>query len=208
MKRRPKIHAVKWFCIRLAVAVLIFALIIGVLDSAGVQGRLAREMVDYILTEHYDLSELFQSAWDRIAAGKRGINVEVTAPLKSSFPLLPDLPVSGKLKKGFGWQQDSSGWPRFSEGIEISVQDGALVRAVLPGQVDRVAADKYLEKIIVIKHGEGSFTLYGRMGETGVKQGQEVVQGQVIGTVAGTVFHFELREGDILVDPLLRLEHN
>lgn len=214
MKRGPNVCKVKGFCFRLAVAVAIFCLIIGITGSSGVPGRLAREVVDYLLTEHYALSvygtkilEGFYSAREALLpAGKRGIDVEVAAPLGERFPLLPDLPVSGKLVKGFGWQQDSSGWPRFSEGIELSVQEGALVRAALPGQVDLVAADKSLGKIIVIEHGEGSSTLYGRLGETGVEQGQKVAQGQVIGTVAGTIFHFELREGDYLVDPLARLE--
>jgi murein DD-endopeptidase MepM/ murein hydrolase activator NlpD len=132
---------------------------------------------------------------------KQDLDVEVSTPGK-----LPDLPVSGKLVRGFGWQKDSSNWPYYSEGIELAVTEGTLVRAVFPGKVISVMADTKIGKVILIEHDHDCATLYGRLGETGVKAGQEVVQGQVIGTAADTLFYFQLREGERLVDPILRLQ--
>lgn len=207
-------RGVRGFCFRLAAAVILFGLVVGFSGSGGGPGRLVREAVHYMLTRHYDLTgygarigEIIRSVREAVApAGKQGLEVEVTAPPQKSACLLPDLPVSGRLVRDFGWQQDSGGWPRFSEGIELSVREGIQVRAVLSGKVSRVAEDKSLGKIIVIDHEQSCSTLYGMLGGVGVRQGQDVAQGQVIGTVSGTLFHFELREGDSLVDPLARLQ--
>jgi murein DD-endopeptidase MepM/ murein hydrolase activator NlpD len=54
---------------------------------------------------------------------------------------------------------------------------------------------------VVISHPNGSQTLYGHMSNVYVYDGQEVVQGQVIGTLGksgkatGPHVHFEIRNG-------------
>jgi murein DD-endopeptidase MepM/ murein hydrolase activator NlpD len=200
----------KGFCRRLSIALLIFAVIFGVFSWGGASGEAVRKGVDYLLTKHYDFSgyketarQVFRWAPDLSALGikpRQDLDVEVTAPGK-----FPDLPVSGKLARGFGWQKDSSGWPCFYSDIELSAAKGAPVRAVLAGKVVRVEADKELGKFIVIEHEGDRATLYGRLAETGVQAGEDVAQGQVIGTVADTLLRFQLREGDRLVDPLSSL---
>ena len=95
------------------------------------------------------------------------------------------LPVNGKLARGFGWQKGSDGWPRFSDGVELQVDKGAPVRAVLPGQVSRVFSDPTLGTVVVVDHSDQLATLYGRLDAVGVQSGQQVDQGQVLGTVAG-----------------------
>ncbi|MDN5366234.1 MAG: hypothetical protein PWP44_1440 [Thermacetogenium sp.] len=202
------------FCLRLAAAAALFVLILGISGFGGEPGRFVRRAVDYALTRNYDLAGYgaqiargLQGIREAaVPQGKQGLEVEVAAPQREESYSLPDLPVSGRLVRGFGWQEDGSGWPRFSEGIELAVQEGALVRAALPGKVSRVAEDRSLGKIVVIEHGGAGSTLYGRLGEVGVKEGQDVAQGQVIGAVSGNLFHFELKEGDSLVDPLSRLQ--
>lgn len=202
------------FSFRLAAAVALFVLILGISGFGGKPGRFVREAVNYALTRHYDpagygaqIGRVLQGIREAaVPEGKQGLEVEVTAPPEGDTCSLPGLPVSGRLVRGFGWQEDDGGWPRFSEGIELAVQEGALVRAAMSGKVSRVAEDRSLGKIVVIEHGRAGSTLYGRLGEVGVKEGQDVAQGQVIGTVSGTLFHFELREGKGLVDPLSRLQ--
>lgn len=60
----------------------------------------------------------------------------------------------------------------------------------------------------VIDHGNGYKTLYGHMSAFSVSAGQAVSQGQRIGTMGstgrstGTHLHFEIREGDRLLNPL------
>lgn len=204
-------HRIRGFCIRLVIALLIFGIIFGISASGGAPGRTVRIGVNYLLTKDYDFSgyekhirKAFKWVPDLPALGikpKGGLEVEVSTPGK-----LPDLPVSGKLARWFGWQKDASNWPCFYGNIELAVAKGSPVRAVLPGKVVRVETDKRIGRVIVIEHDHDCATLYGRLGETGVKPGQEVAQGQVIGTAADTLFNFQLREGDRLVDPISRLQ--
>lgn len=201
----------KSFFKRTVVALVIFGLFwIGV-QRGGALGQVLQDGINYFLTKDYDL----HLPWDWISAlvtSKRGLDVKVTGPLQgdesTDLSHFPDLPVAGRFVRGFGWQQGREGWPRFHEGIELEVQKGALVRAVLPGRVDHVEEDHVLGKVIIIKHQGQRASLYGRLGEIGVRVGQDVVQGQAIGTVRDTFFHFELRDGDCLVDPLLWLQQS
>ncbi len=205
MKKFPS-HRAKGFFIRLIVAVCIFVVILLSLISDSVWGNTVRTGVEYLLTKNYDLSGYLAKISQRmpdlqILGHQPDIEVEVSTQGK-----LTDLPVSGKLIRGFGWQQEENDWPVFVPGIELSVDKGAVVRTVLPGKVVSVDTDSVLGRIVVIEHDKDCATLYGMLGEIGVKPSQDVAQGQVIGTAAGTIFHFQLREGDRLVDPLTRLQ--
>jgi len=196
----------KSFLIRFALAALIFAAVYAGTFFDGVWGNSVRTGVEYLLTKNYDLSgylsRLSHLIPDLLSLGMQpDLEVEVSTPGK-----FPDLPVSGKLVKGFGWQKDEKGWPVFVPGIELAVDKGTAIRAVLPGEVVHVGTDRSLGRIVIIEHDKACATLYGRLGEIGVKAGQEVAQGQVIGTTAGTYFHFQLQEGEQLVDPLTRIQ--
>ncbi|MGI6405340.1 MAG: murein hydrolase activator EnvC family protein [Syntrophaceticus sp.] len=208
----PKSVRVGWFksfCLRLAAAVIIFGVIILLSASGGVPGQAVRDGVSYLLIKNYDISgceksirEVFSWLPDLSVLGiKRDLEVQV-----STSGDLAGLPVSGKLVRGFGWQKDDANWPYYHEGVELSVAKGALVRAVLPGKVVRVITDKERGGVIVIEHAHDCATLYRWLEESRVKTGQEVIEGQIIGTAADTIIHFQFREGDRLVDPVLRLQ--
>ena len=61
---------------------------------------------------------------------------------------------------------------------------------------------------IVIRHASGTETLYGHLSRLGVRAGQEVTAGRVIGNVGSTGqstgphLHYEVRRGGHAVDPL------
>ncbi len=199
---------IKSFGIRLAAAMLIFGVIWGVSAIGGSPGRAVQNGISYLLTKNYDLlkgKEGLEMAFQRaenlwFPDDHRGGVSELEVSMQGKQQ---ELPVSGRLVREFGWQKDSSGWPYYSEGIELSVAQGTPVRAVFPGKVVRVESSKKVGQVILIEHGQDSSALYGRLGEIRVKADQEVVKGQVIGVVEDTLFHFQLREGEELVDPLL-----
>ncbi len=166
----------------------LFLFALGALLVAGVRGR-------------DELGGIFHALQDYLARFAAAARLE-----KEEETLPPAFPVTGKVVRGFGWQPDSSGWPRFHEGIELAVAKGSLVRAVLPGEVVRVGEDKVLGKVVVLSHGAGRSSLYGRLGGVAVVEGEAVARGQVLGVVAGDFFHFEMREGSRLVDPLAWLQ--
>lgn len=96
-------------------------------------------------------------------------------------------------------------------GVNISAKDSQpfTVTAALSGKVVTVKKDSLLGNVVTLQHSNGVTTLYQSLAATYVKLGQEVKQGDVIGT-AGTEAinksmaihaHFEIRKNGIPVNP-------
>lgn len=197
-----RLQFLKRFFRRCLLASLLLCFFWWLLSCGGEVGKFAENAIDYLVNRDYDL----ESAWKVVSRGvfsESGLEVEVSGPVASSYP---DLPATGKVVRGFGWQEGKDGWPRFSEGMELEVPEGTLVRSILPGKVVVIGEDKALGKYLIIEHEGDLASLYGRLAEIGVQEGQEVVQGQAVASVQGKFFHFEVRQGDHLIDPLQGLQ--
>lgn len=101
-------------------------------------------------------------------------------------------------------------------GIDIDGfgQEGAPVVAAAAGQVILIVDDPAFGNYVMIRHDDGSETLYAHLSEVWVGYGQYVAQGEAIGGIGhtgyvigtdGTHLHFELWIGGAAVDPLLYL---
>ncbi|MEN2767317.1 M23 family metallopeptidase [Ornithinibacillus xuwenensis] len=98
-----------------------------------------------------------------------------------------------------------------STGVDIVYPDGEAfdVLAALSGSVTEVKEDPLLGNVVVLSHSNGVTTYYASLGEVGVKAGDEVKQGDVIGTAGenifgqnnGTHLHFELRKDEQVFNP-------
>ncbi len=89
---------------------------------------------------------------------------------------------------------------------------GASVVAAASGQVILVAYDNYgYGYHLIIRHDDGSQTLYAHLSDIYVVQGQWLTQGEAIGALGntgystGTHLHFEIIIGGVSVDPLAYL---
>lgn len=98
---------------------------------------------------------------------------------------------------------------RMHTGIDFPAPTGTEVRAAGRGKVVKIASEGAgYGRYIVIDHGFEYKTLYAHLQSFKVKEGQEVVKGQVIGTVgnSGTStaphLHYEVRINDNPVDPI------
>ena len=96
-------------------------------------------------------------------------------------------------------------------GIDLQGYSGDPVWASDGGTVTYVGYFKTYGNLIIIDHGNNLYTYYAHLSDYAVKEGEAVSRGQVIGYVGatGTVtnyhLHFEIRKGDISVDPLVYL---
>ena len=94
----------------------------------------------------------------------------------------------------------------FVPGIELAVDKGTASGRSYQVRLCMWVQIGHLGRIVIIEHDKACATLYGRLGEIGVKAGQEVAQGQVIGTTARDLFSLSVQEGEQLVDPLTRIQ--
>lgn len=121
---------------------------------------------------------------------------------------------------GFPAEPPYGGCAHYHRGIDLgNTKCGADVLAVAAGVVTLAGADKLSGNAlrVVIKHADGSFSLYYHLHDYAVRAGQAVAKGQVIGHVGTTGWstachlHFELHEDSdrlSFFDPWPHLEQN
>jgi hypothetical protein len=119
------------------------------------------------------------------------------------------LPAVGPLGDTFGMRRSFNGGP-FSHhtGLDILAGQDAPVVAANSGRV-AFADELHLRGgSVIIDHGAGVFSGYHHLSQVLVVKGQEVTQGDVIGTVGGTGLataphlHWEIVVHGVRVDPL------
>lgn len=146
-------------------------------------------------------------------AKKRSTWVSTGAGLMVKRGKIP-WPVSGTVISPFGKYKN----PEFNavvenNGIQIQAPTGTPFRAVAGGRVRFADWFKGYGKLVILDHGEGYYSLYAQASELNVSEGQEVVSGQVLGTVGdtsslvGSSLYFEIRHNGVPKDPFRWLQH-
>lgn len=113
-------------------------------------------------------------------------------------------PLMGKILTTYGWQEDPiyKDW-RFFPGIVIQGEKGSEVYAVKSGKVLDIPRDGR-ESTVKIGHADGMVTIYGHLSDSGLRIGQSVIQGQLIGCLGmdgETSLHFEIWQDNRSIDP-------
>ncbi|SHH07884.1 M23 family metallopeptidase [Bradyrhizobium erythrophlei] len=119
-------------------------------------------------------------------------------------------PVVGEVEftSGFGIRTDPFlGRPAMHTGLDFRAQMGDPVRATANGKVVSAGWAGGYGRMVEIDHGNGLSTRYGHLSEIGVKVGDPIKIGQVIGAVGSTGrstgphLHYETRIDGDAVDP-------
>mgnify|MGYP000856630052 FL=1 len=118
-------------------------------------------------------------------------------------------PLRGRLTSRFGYRTDPITRRRdLHTGLDISSPRGTRIVASAAGHVVYAGWMGGYGRTVVIDHGRGYKTLYGHCSSIAVKRGQRVSAGQVIarvgstGRATGPHLHFEVRKGNVPVNPL------
>jgi len=98
---------------------------------------------------------------------------------------------------------------RLHRGVDIQVEKGEPMVAAYPGEV---IVSKYNKggygHYVLVQHANGLQTLYGHLAERSVKVGEQVFPGDIVGLAgntgksSGAHLHFEIRYGDVNIDPV------
>ncbi|MBG9793057.1 membrane protein [Paenibacillus dendritiformis] len=110
----------------------------------------------------------------------------------------------------FGSRSDPfHGSSAFHAGLDIGGDMGDPVYAAADGKVIASSYDKMKGNYLIIDHGSSLTTRYLHLSERGVRTGEQVSKGQVIGKMGstgrstGAHLHFEVRKGEEAVDPAI-----
>jgi septal ring factor EnvC (AmiA/AmiB activator) len=96
-------------------------------------------------------------------------------------------PASGRVVEEYGMRVNPRfGTKTFRNGIDIDAVDGSNVHAVYPGHVLYTGWFRGYGNLIIVDHGSEYYTLYAHVADMKVAEGDDVRQGQVIGTVGDT----------------------
>ena len=104
------------------------------------------------------------------------------------------LPLSGEMQRDFSgdnliWDETMQDW-RTHNGVDIASDTGDEVDTAAPGKVIYAAFDERYGYVVKVDHQNGVTTVYKNLGKITVKEGDNVDEGQMIGTV-GDSYSFE-----------------
>ena len=160
--------------------------------------------------EFTNRGKTYQSVWFEDPASKQGGGYYSFdgKSLKKAFLKSP-LEFS-RISSGFSMRVHpiSGNW-KAHKGIDFAAATGTPIRASGDGVVDSVGSQNGYGNVVVLKHWANYSTAYAHMSRfaSGLKKGQKVSQGDVIGYVGttgwstGAHLHYEFRVGGVAQDP-------
>ena len=148
--------------------------------------------------------EFYENFPDRDTASEQTV-ADTTPNLKVAFLW----PVKGPISSRFGRRFMRGRGHHMHEGIDIAARKGTPVKSARSGHVV-YAANRIpgYGNMVIVQHANQMSTVYAHLTKIGVRKGQFVARGQLVGTVGrtgrstGHHLHFEVRSQRQPVDPL------
>jgi len=181
--------------------------------AADQRARLIRMKTDSVLRQ------IEQAVWAQQNFAKTSQLIATDPVLNATGKLLMPIPHA-TITQGFGptpyvFEAAYAGFPHFHTGVDLAVPLGTpvfaaadgvvlLARPMTDGSGNLVGYGNY----VILQHDTGLKTLYGHLLLIGVKEGDVVKRGQLIGLVGSTGnstgphTHFEVRVDNSPVDPM------
>ena len=166
--------------------------------------------------ERFSLEEAAPAVTDAgLNAPENPAAEEENVPVEAAAPVF-GWPLNGTIARGhsgdrLGYDQTMQDW-RAHNGVDILAERGASVQAACAGTVESVGHSDMLGMVIVIRHDDGSKTVYANLeDQPGVSVGDHVEAGQAIGAVGRSALgeiaqeshlHFSMEVKGSAVDPL------
>lgn len=180
-------------------------------DERAYHERMARELADAAQRLEAFIRELQakQKSVAKVPPGAATPSVGF-GTLKGRLPW----PAEGRIVAAYGAQvHPRFGTRTFRNGIDIEAGEWMDFAAVYAGRVVYTGWFKGYGNLIILDHGNGYYTLYAHAAEIRVREGDDVKQAQIIGTVgdtgslAGPRLYFEVRYQGRSQDPTEWLSH-
>ncbi len=177
------------------------------------EGKIGKEFIKYEVeyknNEEINKKEIEHTVTEEAVAKKIKVG---TKKISESKNFIWPVPYTTNITSPFGWRQFGKRKSEMHQGIDISKHgiDGKNIVASKSGtiQVAKYGNNGYGNHIM-IKHDDGTQTVYGHCKSLSVKVGQRVCQGDTIAAVGSTGdstgphLHFEIRVGGKAQNPKL-----
>jgi murein DD-endopeptidase MepM/ murein hydrolase activator NlpD len=118
-------------------------------------------------------------------------------------------PLKGSMTSTFGYRNHPlTGKRSFHYGVDIGGAKGEIISAFSSGTVELTGYNSIYGNYLFIRHKDGIITFYGHCSKILVDEGQLVRMGDAVAKVGSTGLstgphlHFEVRNGDVILDPL------
>ena len=160
-----------------------------------------RDLNAQLAGELQSAQQQLQSSVGQLPAGAAALPIK---PFQGALPW----PARGAISQRFGRQQSSRfGTTIVRNGMEFATSEGQMVRAVHEGSVAFAGPFTGYGNLVIVDHGNRSYSLYGHLNSATVSKGQRVEAQAPLGTSgrnpSGTpALYFELRIDGAPVDPL------
>jgi len=126
------------------------------------------------------------------------------------------LPVDGRFSSIFGLKRIYNNQKRIRRhtGLDIAAPQGTAITSPAKGKVIRTGNYFFTGNTVFIDHGQGLITMYCHLNKTQVKAGQQLEQGEKIGTVgmtgrvSGPHLHWVVSLNNTKVDPKLFISNH
>ncbi len=185
-----------------------------ILQAAGLAGLLnmpaSEDLAFREIARLKGLSEYLDSAvpgLERVANALAG-QKDIMSEIPNIWPIQGGI---GHISMYFGQNENpfSAGQWYLHNGIDISTyRSGDPIVASADGKIIDASYTSDLGNSVTIQHSHGFITRYGHLRTMRVKKGQQVAQGQIIGTLGNTGkstgphLHYEVHLGTSVIDPL------
>ena len=121
------------------------------------------------------------------------------------------LPVEGRFSSIFGLKRIYNNQKRIRRhtGLDIAAPQGTVITSPAKGKVVRTGNYFFTGNTVFIDHGQGLITMYSHLNTIHVKAGQQLKQGEKLGTVgmtgrvSGPHLHWVVSLNNTKVDPKL-----
>ncbi len=152
-----------------------------------------------------------QVAYTRLQQQVTALSTEKPSTEPVAVPLRPfqgalEWPVQGRIAGGFGQPSARLGGT-VRNGIEITSDEDAPVRAIHSGTVGYAGPFTGFGTLVILDHGSNGYSLYGYLGSTALQQGNAVEAGAEVGRVGlaptgPPTLYFEMRIDGRSVNPV------